>query len=304
MDIGKYSKVKAELLDKKERLLIKSAGSLQSKLLEIVFNEYIDKLDVEGGYIKNTKANKDRINALNKLFEKFSANEMIPVLNGMVSDFRDIHNLNIGYYSSINSKRVEDVKNKVFEKLKVNLGITGKRLEKGGFLESFVNDPTLRDKIKQITLRAITSETVTLKQYKESVKKLIQGTDKVDGGLVRHFKTFATDTYTLFDRQSNQVFAKELNLKYAIYAGGLIETSRPFCEHRNNKVFTTDEIALFGTSKDKYGGYENKKEGQFQGKPPAYDPFTQCGGYNCRHTLNYISKQLAIRMRPELANKK
>src|SRR5690606_27605151 len=287
MDISKYSKVKAELLDKKERLLIKSANSLQSKLLDIVFNEYIDKLDVEDGYIKNTKANKDRINALNKLFDKFTANEMLPVLNTMVTDFRDIHNLNIGYYSTINSKRVEDVKTKVFEKLKVNLGISGKKLEKGGFLESFVNDQTLRDKIKQITLRAITSETITLKQYKESVNKLIKGTDKVDGGLVRHFKTFATDTYTLFDRQSNQVFAKELNLKYAIYAGGLIETSRPFCEHRNNKVFTTDEIALFGTSKDKYGGYEDKKEGYFQGKPKneAYDPFTQCGGYNCRHTL-------------------
>jgi hypothetical protein len=71
-------------------------------------------------------------------------------------------------------------------------------------------------------------------------------------------------------------------------------------------VFTSDEIKLFGTSKDKYGGYEDKKTGYFQGKSKTdvYDPFTQCGGYNCRHTLNYISFALAKRMRPDLEIKK
>lgn len=306
MDLKKYTKLKAELLDKKETALINSASSLQTRLLEIITDEYISKLDVEDGYVKNTKANKDRINALNKLFESFQNTDILNVLSGMVSDFKDIHQLNIGYYSTISAKKVEDVQSKVFDKLKVNLGIEGGKLKPDGFLESFVTDPTLRDKIKQITLRAITSETVTLKDYKESVKLLIKGNKNVDGGLVRHFKTFATDTYALFDRQSNQIFSQSLNLKYAIYAGGIIESTRPFCEIRNNKVFTTEEIAKFGTSKDKYGGYEDKKTGYFQGKSKTevYDPFTQCGGYNCRHTLNYISKEVAFRLRPELKDTK
>ena len=301
-NVKKYSKLKAELLDRKERALLRSASSLQTKLLEVIFEDFISKLDIEDGYVKNTKANKDRINTLNRLFETFQNQDILKVMNGMVSDYKEIHNLNIGYYSEISAKKVEQVKSKVFDKLKVNLGIEGNKLKAGGFLDSFIKDPTLRDKVKQVTLRAITSETVTLKDYRESVKALIKGKDKIDGGLVRHFKTFATDTYSLFDRQSNQVFAEALNLRYAIYAGGLIETSRPFCEVRNDKVFTTDEIKLFGTSKDTYGGYEDKKEGYFQGKSKteAYDPFTQCGGYNCRHTLNYISKPLALMLRPDL----
>lgn len=301
-NLKKYSKLKAELLSEKEKALLKVASGLQSKLLEIVFDDFISKLDVENGYVKNTKANKDRISALNKLFERFQNIEFAQSLTVMVSDFKDIHNLNIDYFSQINKKKVSQIQSKVFDKLKVNLGIEGKKLKSGGFLDSFIKDSKLRDKIKQTTLRAITSENVTLKDYRQSVKNLIKGKGKTDGGFERHFKTFATDTYTLFDRQTNLEFAEALNLKYAVYAGGLIETSRPFCEVRNNKVFTTDEIKLFGTSKDKYGGYSDKKDGMFQGKPvnEVYDPFTQCGGYNCRHTLNYISKALALQLRPDL----
>lgn len=301
-NLKKYSKLKAELLNKKEAALLRVASSLQRKLLEIVFDEFISKLDTEGGYIKNTKANKDRINALNNLFERFQNNEFAKSLSVMVSDFKDIHTLNIDYFSQINKKRVNEIQSKVFDKLKVNLGIEGRKLKTDGFLDSFIKDKKLLDRIKQTTLRAITSNNITIKDYRESVKSLIVGKGKVEGGFVKHFKTFATDTYALFDRQTNLEFATALNLKYAVYAGGLIETSRPFCEVRNNKVFTTDEIKLFGTSKDTYGGYSDKKDGMFQGKPvnEVYDPFTQCGGYNCRHTLNYISKALALQLRPDL----
>lgn len=301
-NIKKYSKLKAELLNKKESALLNTAEGLQRQLLEIVFDDFISKLDVENGIVKNTKANKDRINSLNKIFERFQNGEFAKSLQILVSDFKDIHTLNVDYFSQINKPKVKDIEKKVFDRLKVNLGIEGNKLKTGGFLDSFIKDRKLLDKIKQTTLRAITSENITLKQYRDSVKGLITGKGKVEGGFVRHFKTFATDTFSLFDRQTNLEFANALNLKYAIYAGGLIETSRPFCEARNNKVFTTDEIKLFGTSKDKYGGYSDKKTGDFQGKPQTelYDPFTQCGGYNCRHTLNYISKALAVQLRPDL----
>jgi hypothetical protein len=218
----------------------------------------------------------------------------------MITDYKDIHFLNVNYYKTIAAAKVEKIQSKVQDRLKTTLGIEGNKLLPGGFLDSFIKDPNLLNRLRQVTFNAITSNNITLKDYRESVKTIIQGNDKVEGAFTRHFKTFATDTYAIYDRITNNQFAVDLGLKYALYAGGLIETSRPFCIDRNNKVFTTDEIKKFGTSKDKYGGYTNKSKGEFQGKPLDYDPFKDCGGYNCRHTLNYITESLAKTLRPDL----
>lgn len=291
--LKKYSKVKAELLHAKEQALLKSASSLQVKLLDIITDEFISKLDVENGYIKNTKANRDRIAALNRLFDRFQNNDFAKAVQTMVSDFKDIHTLNTGYFATINKPKVQNIEKNVFNKMKSTFGIEGNKITTGGFLDSFIKNNKLLSQLRESTFRAVTSKNITMKDYIKSVKLLTVGRRGVDGGFQKHFKTFATDAYTLFDRISNQEFATSLDLKYAVYAGGVIETTRPFCEVRNGKVFTTDEIAKFGTSKDKYGGYEDTK-GNFKGKPKeGYDPFAQCGGYNCRHTLNYISKATA-----------
>jgi len=300
-NLKKYSKLKAELLDRKEKVLLKSASTLERKLLDAIYNEFIIKMDTQDGMIKNTKANRDRIAALNRLFDAFQRNDFSLVIKDMIQDYKDIHFLNIEYYKTIAAKKVEKVEKRIEQRLKTTLGIEGNKLQPGGFLDSFIKDPNLLNKLRQVTFNAITSNNITLKDYRESVKTIIQGNEKLDGAFTRHFKTFATDTYAIYDRISNNQFAIDLGLKYAVYAGGLIETSRPFCEVRNNKVFSSDEIKKFGTSKDKYGGYTNKSKGEFQGKPLDYDPFKDCGGYNCRHTLNYITEALAKRLRPELA---
>src|SRR5690606_32772552 len=81
------------------------------------------------------------------------------------------------------------------------------------------------------------------------------------------------------DRQTNLQVATGLELNHAFYQGGIIKTTRDFCDVRNNMVFSRDEIAKFGTSADEYGGYTNKSQGEFQGKPKTYNPFTDLGGY-------------------------
>src|SRR5690625_7002692 len=102
------------------------------------------------------------------------------------------------------------------------------------------------------------------------------------------------------DRETNNHMSTDLGLDYANYQGGDIQTTRPFCEERNNIFFTREEISRFGTSADQFGGYTNKSQGHFQGKTSIYDPFEDLGGYNCRHFYSWISKDLAVRMRPDL----
>ena len=69
-----------------------------------------------------------------------------------------------------------------------------------------------------------------------------------------------------------------------MFEGGLIETSRPFCKDHNGNVNHKSEIAEFNPEK---------------GKQPDYNPFTDLGGYACRHHLNWIPTALALAMRPE-----
>ena len=42
----------------------------------------------------------------------------------------------------------------------------------------------------------------------------------------------------------------------------------------------------------------------FAGKPETgYNPIVDLGGYNCRHRLDWVSDQVAFRLRPELKEK-
>jgi hypothetical protein len=80
---------------------------------------------------------------------------------------------------------------------------------------------------------------------------------------------------------------KDLGFKYAIYEGGEIETTRNFCEQRNRKVFSEQEINSW-------------RDLSWQGKNTiGYNPIFDCGGYNCRHKLRWIGTELALKLRGE-----
>lgn len=69
--------------------------------------------------------------------------------------------------------------------------------------------------------------------------------------------------------QFTSVLTKTLGGTQFRYTGGLIATSRPFCNTHNNGVYTEAEINRIWT-------------GSWGGKAPG-DPFVVRGGYNCRH---------------------
>ena len=89
------------------------------------------------------------------------------------------------------------------------------------------------------------------------------------------------------DRNVQKKYAERIGLRTFIYTGGLIQTSRDFCEDRNGKVFTIEEA-------------EEWKDLNWDGKPEIYNPLIDLGGYNCRHFPAWISAKEAIRRRPDL----
>ena len=78
-----------------------------------------------------------------------------------------------------------------------------------------------------------------------------------------------------------------VGLSHYLYTGGIIDNSREFCRERNRKVFTTKQVL----------SWENLT---WQGKSSPYDPWTDCGGFRCRHRLMPISKEMYDRYKNRL----
>ncbi len=96
------------------------------------------------------------------------------------------------------------------------------------------------------------------------------------------------------DRAENVLTALRLKMVYAVYAGGLIETTKSFCRRRNNKVFKIEEIEEWRSLKDRPNTIN-------------YDPFIHLGGDKCdkeeaycRHRLLFIPEEEAKRRRNNL----
>lgn len=184
--------------------------------------------------------------------------------------------------------------------LEKRLGVTAAGLPvPGGWLSTVVGDTTAQREVLGYAYSAQASG-VGLEAYRAGLTDLVTGASSAAQGLVGKLYQEAADSFNQNDRQLQQLSAQQLGLRAYLYQGGLIASSRPFCQVRNGKVFLDWEIALFGTKEDAFGGYTTKKLGLFSGKPVSYDPMVDAGGYACRHGYSAIPNLVAIRMRPEL----
>lgn len=94
----------------------------------------------------------------------------------------------------------------------------------------------------------------------------------------------AREMQAQFDRESKNAIAEiSGQATVAIYAGTRVDDTRPFCMARYQNFYTRDEIARWDGRK-------------WAGKIPNVPVTIQCGGYNCRHTLNWLSPAVAERM--------
>lgn len=78
-----------------------------------------------------------------------------------------------------------------------------------------------------------------------------------------------------FQRAVTLKKSDDLDLTHFLYSGGLIKTSRPFCQERAGKIFTFAEAKTWDNG---------------QGLPAI--PYL--GGYNCRHAIVPMTKEKAI----------
>jgi molecular chaperone GrpE (heat shock protein) len=265
----------------------KSVGKAQAALVETVITDFVDTLDQnEDGTIKNTLANKRKLQTLERVYNKFVSESGIEVVNTIIKGVSDVMNFN-GKYFGVFTQPAQLGKIMAETKTAIGdwLGITNRGgLVENGYLNKLLTDQGIRNTIKDSMFKSIVSQ----KGYqatKSALKDYIAGNQQQTGALQKYYRNFVYDTFSQVDRTQQKMFADKLKMTYAIYEGGLIKTSRAFCKARNGKVFSSEEIEKFDPK---------------EAKPPNYNPFTDLGGYGCRHHLNWIPETLAFALRPDL----
>jgi len=291
------NKLKREFIEQRQDFMKGKVTELQKKLYDKIFDKIISQLVTSGGVITDDGKNIELSTAIDKIFKEFNSNEFLPIIKLFGKDLLKIGKLNNDYFQVASGKHLDEVKKvgiKAEEKLNKQLGIEkdGKLTNKS-YLDKLIKDTKLRDEIKKETVKAITNKKPVGELILELQKK-IEGNAKVDGGLKRYFDQNMRDTYNTFDAQSSSLYASGLGMQAFVYQGGKIKSSRCFCIAKDNQVFTIEEAKQWeaGTNDECRPIWNEKTDGKYN--------YTMRGGYECRHSLDFISNKLAILKRPDL----
>jgi hypothetical protein len=251
---------------------------LQSALYAAIL-EWLAGLDTNEGRIKPTVANYGRMAGLLALLQRFGRRFATAMLGAALDGAERIFAANEGYFDGegLDGDAVAAARRRVL--LRWGYDVGKKRVLSGGYFEYLFDSRAVAQRVASAVNMAI-GQGMGLAEFQKQFRAVFVG--KPGGGMLeRHWRTVSFDLYQRLDRTANLVYAEELGLEWAIYSGTLEEDSRPFCIARVNRVYSKGQI-------------ESWKNLNFAGKPKiGYDPKVDCGGYNCRHHLSWISSELA-----------
>lgn len=281
---NKESKARQKLIDDLEKEKSKRIKREQKRFTQLILTYLYQNLQIENNILRQVQANYNAIAELDNFKAGFERRYMYPLLKWLGKSIVDIVKINEAYFGNI----PDSISARTNRNIRNRAGITKNGvIKKGGFLSSVGKTDKAIDLVKSTVLRGITNR-VDRKSFDTEIKRFINPPEK-EGILEKEFLTKTQDFFSIIDRETSNNIAVDLGLNFAIYQGGVIGTSREFCKERNNKVFSKTEIQSWANL-------------DFQGKSDPYDPFTDCGGYNCRHQLDWISDELAYELRPDLKN--
>ena len=152
-------------------------------------------------------------------------------------------------------------------------------------MDDYLNSVSLLDPVKQEVknyLIGAISQGRSMGTIRSGLRQIL-GLRERTGALNRYYRAFLFDSIMQFDRIVSNQFAKDNDLNYFQYKGGLIETSRMFCIKRDGLVFRRDQADDW------------KNDPTLPGFPNVadYDPLVDCGRFNCRHYLLWLTDEEA-----------
>ena len=244
-------------------------------------------IETENGRVKYTAANLGRVQTVFTLFNRFQRKYSDTMLGTVLKWAGNLFGLNEQYFETFAdpTESVRDAARRLTLQ-RWGYNTTTKELIPGGYMEALFQNQGVARNVAGLVNRAIAGQ-MSLADFQKQFRKLFIGKPG-QGMLERHWKTNSYDLFARIDRAANLVYADRLGLDYAIYSGTVKDTTRPWCEKHVNKVLSRKEI----------DGWKNQ---EWAGKiEVGYDPYLDCGGFQCRHHWSFISDTVAEHLRPEL----
>lgn len=258
-------------------------GSAYTAILEWISGT----IQTDAGAIKYTAANLSKVQGLYRLLAGLQRKFQGTMLGDVLDWTGKIVGLNQTYFESFAApaETVEETARRLTLQRWGYNSLTGELIP-GGYFEGLFSNQEISRKLARLVNQAII-QGMPLDNFQKTFKQAFVGKPG-EGMLEKHWKTNTFDLFQRIDRTANLVYADKLGLNYAIYSGTLKDNSRLFCITRVNKVFTRTEISKWADL-------------NFEGKPKfGYDPFVDCGGFQCRHHLSFVSDGVAEHLRPDL----
>lgn len=292
-------------IDKAANRLDKILINYQKELVNNILKKFVSQLELnEFGKIKNTLNNYKIVSIIDSVVKDVAKINSAKIKNSIITTAKRIGDFNLEHFTIIGlsaaniTSRLNDVNKSVETVMFARLGIIKDRIVKGGFIDNFTNPNTITNSVSQTALKHIIAQ----KSQTELINTLlveINGEEDKLGLMQRHLRNFAHDMFIQYDRAYSDGIAKEFEMNYFVYAGGLIETSRDFCIEMNDRVFNINEVEYWKTWTPEQRTRDFMPKQKCLSCVPSYidfddyDPLIDMGGYNCRHSKMYISDKMA-----------
>lgn len=264
--------IKKELanLDEVPDEFINAVEKENKKVFDAVF-KLLTELDQVDGNISPTAANLQRIQLItNALSDALFDGGYLDAVKKYVKEFESHGEI----IKDVFKKNFQVKENPLYQEVIKNAQRNTLKLFDEAAIENVLATP-----VRDILTQSITTG-MKFSDMTKNIKDFIEGSSEVDGRLVKYAKTYAHDSFTIFDRSFTQAVNKDVDVQFWEYAGNEIRDTREFCRDRVGKVYSNEEIKSWAAE-------------DWQGKNPNTTEdtiFNYLGGYNCRHTLLPVSE--------------
>lgn len=240
-------------------------------------------IDNQGNIVNNIK----NVKIMGKIKAEVTAIVLNPDMKGntgeFLAKFNDVSKLQNEYFKSINkSFKPSEILDEI---RKQSITSTAESLSEMG-LNANVIQPIVDMLQQNITTGG------SWQELNKMLQDSILSNEKGLGTLERYTTTLTNDSLNQFSAQYTQTIASSLNYKWFIYTGGLIRTSRAFCEALKAKKYVhiseLPQIVVGNFNEFEKEGNMNPKTGLPKGMidgTNAKNFYVYRGGYNCGHQL-------------------
>lgn len=257
-----------------------SERSLYLHLLEV-----LKDFKIRNGRLVNGIENLKKLQGLQARMERLMLTDTyLKEVNDFMKTFKILENLNRSYFTAVMgqykpSSTMPVIREIAMQKAANNLIGQGLAVNVAGRVQQLLQDWITSGGSYATLAERIGEDVIT--------------SDTKQGILSRYVKTVATDAVNQYNAQVQETVAQDLNLNWARYIGGIIETSREFCKHLANKDYIhkselpTIVTGLIDGHQVQLSKYTGLPKGMIEGTDP--DNFKiRRGGYNCGHQLYWV----------------